>query len=160
MIKSIIVAVSINGAIGRDNDIPWHYPADMKHFRDTTRGYPIIAGRKTYESFQIRPLPKRLNIVLSRDANYRAEGGALVYTNLLEAFARAEQERKDRVFILGGAEIYRQAPPLTDELVITFIPEEIAGDAFFPAWDRSEWNEVEKRQEGELVFATYRRRSA
>lgn len=160
MIKSIIVAVSTNGAIGRDNDIPWHYPADMKHFRDTTRGYPIIAGRKTYESFQVRPLPKRLNIVLSRDANYRAEGDALVCTSLADAFERAEQEGKDKVFILGGADIYRQALPLTDEMIITFVPEEIAGDAFFPAWDRDEWSEVEKRQEGELLFATYRRRGA
>ncbi len=158
MIKSIIVAVSSNGAIGRNNDIPWHYPADMKHFRDTTRGYPIIAGRKTYESFQVRPLPKRLNIVLSRDVSYQAEGGALVCANLPDAFARAEKEDKDKVFILGGAEIYRQALALTDEMIITFVPEEIVGDAFFPAWDRDEWDEVARRQEGELVFATYRRR--
>ncbi|MFT5088374.1 MAG: dihydrofolate reductase [Planctomycetota bacterium] len=158
MIKSIIVAVSTNGAIGRDNDIPWHYPADMKHFRDTTRGYPIIAGRKTYESFQVRPLPKRLNIVLSRDANYQAEGGAHVCTCLQAAFTRAEIEDKGKVFILGGAEIYRQALPLTDEMVITFVPEEIEGDAFFPPWDRGEWNEIERRQEENLVFATYRRR--
>ena len=74
MIKTIIAAISSNGVIGSENDIPWHYPADMKHFRDTTRGYPVIAGRKTYESFQIRPLPGRLNIVLSRNADYSAEG--------------------------------------------------------------------------------------
>ena len=82
MIISIIAAISRNGAIGLDNDIPWHYPADMKHFRDTTRGYPVIAGRKTYESFQVRPLPGRLNIVLSRDPSYRAEGGAVVLSDL------------------------------------------------------------------------------
>lgn len=157
MIKSIIAAISSNGVIGRDNDIPWHYPADMKHFRDTTRGYPVIAGRKTYESFQVRPLPGRLNIVLSRDPAYRAEGGAEVFTSLDAAFARAEREAKSKVFVLGGAEIYRQALDQIDEMVLTYIPDEVIGDAFFPTWNRAEWNEVEHRSEDELVFATYRR---
>ena len=158
MIKSIIAAISRNGVIGSENDIPWHYPADMKHFRNTTRGYPVIAGRKTYESFQIRPLPGRLNIVLSRSADYAAEGGAEVYTSLNAAYKRAEQEAKDKVFILGGAEIYRLAIDKIDEMVLTHIPEEMDGDAFFPPWDQAQWNEVDRRSEGELVFATYRRR--
>ena len=158
MIKSIIAAISRNGVIGSENDIPWHYPVDMKHFRNTTRGYPIIAGRKTYESFQIRPLPRRLNIVLSRNADYAAEGGAEVYTSLKAAYKRAEQEAKDKVFILGGAEIYRLAIDQIDEMVLTHIPEEVDGDAFFPPWDQAQWNEVDRRSEGELVFVTYRRR--
>ena len=158
MIKSIIAAISRNSVIGSDNDIPWHYPADMKHFRNTTRGYPVIAGRKTYESFQIRPLPGRLNIVLSRNADYAAEGNAEVYTSLNAAYKRAEQEAKDKVFILGGAEIYRLAIDEIDELVLTHIPEELDGDAFFPPWNQAQWNEVDRRSEGELVFATYRRR--
>ena len=158
MIKSIIAAISRNSVIGSDNDIPWHYPADMKHFRNTTRGYPVIAGRKTYESFQIRPLPGRLNIVLSRNADYAAEGNAEVYTSLNAAYKRAEQEAKDKVFILGGAEIYRLAIDEIDELVLTHIPEELDGDAFFPPWNQAQWNEVDRRGEGELVFATYRRR--
>ncbi len=158
MIKSIIAAISKNGVIGSENDIPWHYPADMKHFRNTTRGYPVIAGRKTYESFQIRPLPGRLNIVLSRNSDYLAEGDTEVYTSLKAAYKRAEREAKDRVFILGGAEIYRLALDQVDEMVLTHIPEQANGDAFFPPWDRSQWNEVERRSEGELVFATYRRR--
>lgn len=158
MIKSIIAAISRNSVIGSDNDIPWHYPADMKHFRNTTRGYPVIAGRKTYESFQIRPLPGRLNIVLSRNADYAAEGEAEVYTSLNAAYKRAEQEAKDKVFILGGAEIYRLAIDQIDEMVLTHIPEELDGDAFFPPWNQAQWNEVDRRSEGELVFATYRRR--
>ena len=158
MIKSIIAAISKNGVIGSENDIPWHYPADMKHFRNTTRGYPVIAGRKTYESFQIRPLPGRLNIVLSRNSDYLAEGSAEVYTSLKAAYKRAERETKDKVFILGGAEIYRLALDQIDEMVLTHIPEEVNGDAFFPSWDRMQWNEVERRSEGELVFATYHRR--
>ena len=158
MIKSIIAAISKNGVIGSENDIPWHYPADMKHFRNTTRGYPVIAGRKTYESFQIRPLPGRLNIVLSRNSDYAAEGGTEVYTSLNAAYKRAEQEAKDKVFILGGAEIYRLAIDQIDEMVLTHIPEEVDGDAFFPLWDQAQWNEVDRRSEGELVFATYRRR--
>ena len=158
MIKSIIAAISRNGVIGSENDIPWHYPADMKHFRNTTRGYPVIAGRKTYESFQIRPLPGRLNIVLSRNPDYAAEGGTDVYTSLNAAYKRAEQEAKDKVFILGGAEIYRLAIDQIDEMVLTHIPEEVDGDAFFPLWDQAQWNEVDRRSEGELVFATYHRR--
>ncbi len=158
MIKCIIAAISSNGAIGFNNGIPWHYPADMKHFRDTTRGYPVIAGRKTYESFQVRPLPGRLNIVLSRDASYCAEGGAPVFNNLQEAFARAAEEGKDKVFVLGGAEIYQQALAETDEMVLTFIPLEVEGDAFFPEWDPRAWEETARHQEGDLVFATYRRR--
>ena len=158
MIKSIIAAISKNGVIGSENDIPWHYPADMKHFRNTTRGYPVIAGRKTYESFQIRPLPGRLNIVLSRNADYAAEGDAEVYTSLNAAYKRAEQEAKDKIFILGGAEIYRLAIDQIDQMVLTHIPEEVDGDAFFPPWDQAQWNEVDRRSEGELVFATYRRR--
>ena len=158
MIKTIIAAISSNGVIGSENDIPWHYPADMKHFRDTTRGYPVIAGRKTYESFQIRPLPGRLNIVLSRNADYSAEGGAEVFTSLEAAYTRAEREAKDRVFILGGAEIYRLALAQIDEMVLTHIPEEVDGDAFFPSWERTEWNRVECRSEDELTFAIYRRR--
>jgi dihydrofolate reductase len=154
----IIAAVSRNGAIGRDNDIPWHYPQDMQHFRNVTRGYPVIAGRKTYESFQVRPLPKRLNIVLSRNANYRAEGGVLVCADIEQALAKAKATGKDRVFILGGAQIYRQALAQTDEMVMTFVPDEVEGDAFFPEWDRDEWDEVERREEGELVFVTYRRK--
>ncbi len=156
----IIAAISHNGAIGRDNDIPWHYPQDMQHFRKTTRGYPVIAGRKTYESFQVRPLPRRLNIVLSRNPHYKAEGGVPVCANLQQAIERAREENKDKVFILGGAQIYRQALALSDEMVLTFVPDKIEGDAFFPAWDRNEWDEVERREEGELVFATYRRKSA
>jgi len=158
VIISIIAAISRNGAIGLDNDIPWHYPADMKHFRDTTRGYPFIAGRKTYESFQVRPLPGRLNIVLSRDPSYRAEGGALVFSDLQAAFARAAEEGKDRAFVLGGAEIYRQALDKTDEMVLTLIPQEVEGDAFFPEWDRTAWVEVAQREEDDLTFVTYRRR--
>jgi dihydrofolate reductase len=154
----IIAAVSRNGAIGCDNDIPWHYPQDMQHFRNVTRGYPVIAGRKTYESFQVRPLPKRLNIVLSRNANYRAEGGVPVCADIEQALAKAKATGKDRVFILGGAQIYRQALAQTDEMVMTFVPDEVEGDAFFPEWDRDEWDEVERREEGELVFVTYRRK--
>ncbi len=158
MIKSIIAAISRNGVIGRDNDIPWHYPADMKHFRDTTRGFPVIAGRKTYESFQVRPLPGRLNIVLSRDASYTAEGGADVVGSLEDAFKRADATGKDRVFVLGGAEIYRQAMAQVGEMVLTFIPDEVEGDAFFPPWEPGDWEEVARRSDGTLDFVTYRRR--
>ena len=130
MIKTIIAAISSNGVIGSENDIPWHYPADMKHFRDTTRGYPVIAGRKTYESFQIRPLPGRLNIVLSRNADYSAEGGAEVFTSLEAAYTRAEREAKDRVFILVELR-YIDWPGSNRRDGVDPYTRGIDGDAFF-----------------------------
>ncbi|MEE3235514.1 MAG: dihydrofolate reductase [Candidatus Latescibacterota bacterium] len=157
MIKSIIAAVSENGVIGRENGIPWNYPEDWRHFRKTTHGYPIIAGRKTYESFQIHPLPGRLNIILSHDADYHAPGDAPVYNDLQLAFERAKKEGKGKVFILGGAQIYLQTMPVCEEMIITFIPKKVDGDAFFPEWNPKEWKEVKSIHEGELVFKTYHR---
>ena len=158
MIKSIIAAISQNGVIGSKNGIPWNYPDDWKHFRKTTRGYPIIAGRKTYESFQVHPLPGRLNIILSHNTNYQPPGEALVFNDLQLAFDRAEKEGKGKVFILGGAEIYHQTIPICDEMILTFIPKQINGDAFFPHWEPNSWQEINFVRKGELAFKTYRRK--
>ena len=158
MIKSIIAAISQNGVIGKESGIPWNYPDDWKHFRQTTRGYPIIAGRKTYESFQVHPLPGRLNIILSHKTNYQPPGKALVFNDLQLAFDRAEKEGKGKVFILGGAEIYHQTIPVCDEMILTFIPKKVDGDAFFPQWEPNRWKEISSVRRGELFFKTYRRK--
>ena len=153
----LIAALSENRVIGRDNAIPWHYPADLRHFRRVTRGHAVVAGRKTYETFQTRPLPQRRNFVLTRNPAYWA-AGAVVCQSLAEVLQRARSIGSEKLFVLGGAQIYEQALPLADEMILTHLPIEVEGDAYFPAWDEGEWEVVERRCEGELVFATYRRR--
>ena len=154
----IIAALSRNRVIGRDNTIPWHYPADMKHFRRTTKGHPILAGRKTYESFQVQPLPGRLNFILTRNPDYRSDKGVIICQDLKQVISSAKEHAAQKLFILGGAEIYTLTLPQTDEMILTHLPIEVEGDAYFPQWDGSEWEAVEERQEQDLVFATYRRR--
>ena len=151
----IIAALSENRVIGRDNAIPWHYPADMKHFRRVTRGHAVVAGRKTYETFQIRPLPQRRNFVLTRNPDYAVAEGVVVCTSLAEVLRRARGSEK--LFVLGGAQIYALALPLADEMILTHLPIEVEGDAYFPEWDKGEWKRVKSHREDELVFATYRR---
>ena len=154
----LIAALSENRVIGRDNSIPWHYPADMKHFRRVTRGHAVVAGRKTYETFQTRPLPNRLNFVLTRNPAYAVAEGVVVCTSLAEVLQRVRAHGSEKLFVLGGAQIYALALPLADEMILTHLPIKVEGDAYFPAWDEGEWEIAAQRSEGELVFETYRRR--
>ena len=154
----LIAALSENRVIGRDNAIPWHYPADLRHFRRVTRGHAVVAGRKTYETFQTRPLPQRRNFVLTRNPAYAVAEGVVVCASLAEALQRARSIGSAKLFVLGGAQVYEQALPLADEMILTHLPIKVEGDAYFPEWDESEWEAVERRCEDELVFATYRRR--
>ena len=140
---AIIVAVARNGIIGATNDagvgtLPWHLPEDLKHFKTMTSGHPIIMGRKTWESLG-RPLPNRRNMVITRQTAYAATG-AEVFTGLPEALAAIGD---DTAFIIGGAELYRQAMPLASTLVITEIGIDADGDTAFPEIDRA-WNEVSR----------------
>ena len=154
----IIAALSKNRVIGRNNTIPWHCPADMKHFRRTTKGHPVVAGRKTYESFKIRPLPGRLNFILTRNPDYTSDEGVIICQDLDQVVATVKERSAEKLFILGGAEIYNLALPLTGEMILTHLPIEVEGDAYFPQWDEAEWEVAEERREEDLVFATYRRR--
>ena len=154
----IIAALSQNRVIGRNNTIPWHYPTDMQHFRRTTKGHPVVAGRKTYESFQVRPLPGRLNLILTRNPDYTSDEGVVICTALAQALTAARNHNAENLFILGGAEIYNLALPLADEMILTHLPIEVEGDAYFPEWDKAEWEVAEERREADLVFASYRRR--
>ena len=153
----IIVAISRNNVIGDQQDIPWHYPADMKHFRRVTRGHPFVAGRKTFESFQVRPLPGRLNIILTRNSEYPAPDGVEVVTSFAAAKEICQHQNAEKMFVLGGAEIYRLALPETDEMVITHVPLEVEGDTRFPQWNPDEWDIVDNREKEDLRFVTYRR---
>lgn len=142
----IYVAIAENGVIGRDGGLPWQLSTDLKRFKATTIGKPVIAGRKTWESFPKRPLPGRPNIVVSRDAGYAAEGGEVV-TSLEEALALAEQKLQtlpqlDEVCIIGGGEIYRQALPRADRLNVTHVLTEVDGDTRFPVIDPDVWEIV------------------
>ena len=137
---SIIVAMAENRVIGRDNQLPWHLPADLKHFKATTLGKPILMGRKTWESIG-RPLPERTNIVITRDGNYTASGCVVVHS--LDA-ALSAAEHHAEVMIIGGAELYRQVLPQADTLYLTLVHGEFEGDTRFPQWETDAWREVER----------------
>jgi dihydrofolate reductase len=143
-IISIIAAMAEDKrVIGVSNTLPWHLPEDMKHFREMTTGHPILMGRKTYESIG-RPLPKRENIVITRNADYQAKGCVIKHT-LDEAIAHCANN--DEIFIIGGAELYKQALLLADRLYLTEItiqpPDSLLvsfeGDAFFPEFSSNDW---------------------
>jgi len=128
---SIIVAMAKNRVIGKDNDMPWHLPADLQYFRKMTSGKPIIMGRKTYESIG-RPLPKRHNIIISRNSDYVVEGCDVV-TSLEKAVEIAGDV--EELFIIGGGFLYNQTIDAADKLYLTFIDIDVEGDTFFPNYE-------------------------
>ncbi|WPP48249.1 dihydrofolate reductase [Catalinimonas niigatensis] len=146
MIRSIIAAKSDNGVIGKENDLVWHMPADLKFFKSTTRDHYVIMGRKTFESMN-GPLPHRTHIIITRHPDYQVEG-CFVVDNIPEAFKIAEEHQQKEVFILGGAEIYRQTINKADKMYITEIKASFEGDAFFPEIDLNYWKE-HRREEHE-----------
>jgi dihydrofolate reductase len=134
----MVVATANNRVIGKDNDMPWHLPADLAYFKKTTLGKPVIMGRKTYESIG-RPLPGRQNIVISRDINYKAEGVETV-TSVDAALALVSEI--EEVMVIGGGAIYQHCLPAADRLYITHIEAEIEGDTQFPFYDTNIWKKV------------------
>ncbi len=164
--KSIhaIVAVATDWAIGRQGQLLCHMPADMRHFKEVTMGHSIIMGRKTFESFPRRPLPGRQNIVITRNAGWQYPGVTVVHS-LDEAITAAET---DTVFIIGGAQVYQESLPLVEVLHLTRINARWASaDAYFPALDMNEWQEVEREHHAsdyknayEFDFITLKRRTS
>lgn len=160
-ILTLIAAVANNGVIGIANRLPWHLPADLKHFKQLTTGHTVIMGRKTWESLpaKFRPLPGRHNIIVTRNGEYRAEG-ATVVASLPAAISAAQDEE---AFVIGGAELYAVALPLADRLQLTEIAADFEGDTWFPAIDPAQWREV-ARETGQdeaglgYAFVTYQRR--
>lgn len=136
----IVVAISENNAIGKDNQLLWHLPADLKHFKNITSGHTIIMGRKTYDSIG-RPLPNRRNIMITRQTGLELDGIEVV-NSLDEALALCKDENK--VFVIGGAEIYKQALPLAHKVELTRVHQEFDADAFFPELDNETWKEIWK----------------
>lgn len=145
MIISLIAAVSRNSVIGKDNDLPWNLPDDMKYFMQTTSRHHVIMGRKNYESIpeKFRPLPNRANIVVTRNRDYEAPGCHVVHS-LEEAFAIPRQSGAEEVFVIGGAEIFRQSLPFADRLYLTEIHADVDGDTLFPEFNLDDWNEVSR----------------
>ena len=138
---SLIVAYAQNRVIGRDNTLPWKLPSDLAHFKRTTLGHPIIMGRKTWESLG-RPLPGRRNIVISRDANYPAQGAQCV-TSLAQAIAAVQD--LEEAFVIGGAQIYQEALPFAQQVIATEVQESVEGDAFFAPLDKAQWIEASRQ---------------
>jgi dihydrofolate reductase len=137
MTISLIVAAAENNAIGKNNQLLWHLPNDLKFFKNTTWGMPVIMGRKTFESVN-KPLPGRFNIVITRQANWNADG-VIAATDLQDALQKAAETNCNEAFIIGGGEIYKQAYELADKIYLTRVHTEVDGDTFFPALDENKW---------------------
>jgi dihydrofolate reductase len=159
----LIAAVARNGVIGRDNALLWHLPEDMRHFRRITTGHAVLMGRKTWDSLpeRFRPLPGRRNLVLSRQPGWQAPGAEAVGS--LPAALQA-LSGTDRVFVIGGAEIYAAALPLADELILTELHRDYEGNARFPSLEGQPFVEVARQrnarplpEEPVFDFVTYRR---
>lgn len=146
MIVAIYVAIAENGVIGREGGLPWRLSTDLKRFKAGTMGKPIIMGRKTWESFPKRPLPGRLNIVVTRDKTYQAEGGETV-SSLEDAITLGRIRSRcmanvDELCVIGGGQIYAQALPLADRLHVTHVLGSVDGDTVFPDIDPDIWRLV------------------
>jgi len=142
MTLALIVAAAENNAIGTHNELPWHLPEDLKFFKRTTLGKPVLMGRKTYKSLG-KPLPGRLNIVISRNTDLKVPEGVLLYSNLNDAIERIEQENCDEAFVIGGGQIFAEALPEIERMYITRVHTTIPhADAFFTTVDHSHWKLV------------------
>ena len=162
MLVSIIVAVAKNNVIGKDNDIPWYLPADLKYFKRTTLNHHIIMGRKCFQSIG-RPLPKRTNVVITRNPYYTVTN-CLVAHSIEEALGMAYDNQEKEAFIIGGGEIYKQSMDLADKLYLTEVDLEVEGDIVFPELNPKEWrliseeaHEPDEKNEHPYVFKIYER---
>lgn len=141
---AFVVALSDNGVIGKDGDLPWHIPEDLKHFKRVTMGKPIIMGRKTFASIG-KPLPGRTNIVLTTKKDFAADGVKVVHS-FGEAVETAQREAPEEIMVIGGAQVYQEALHEADRLYLTYVHQEVEGDTYFPSFDRGEWRETERRE--------------
>jgi dihydrofolate reductase len=136
----LVAAVAANGIIGANGKLPWHFPEELKHFKQLTLGHPIIMGRRTWESLK-GPLPQRENIVVTRTPGYEAPGAAVA--NSLEA-ALAMCAGEPVAFVIGGTQLFKESLPIAAGMVLTEIRRDYTGDTWFPQWDRSQWRESQR----------------
>lgn len=146
MKNTIVVAISDNYAIGKDNDLIWHMPADLRHFKRVTTGKYVCMGRKSFESLG-KPLPNRINIVITRQEDYQPEG-VIVVNSLDAAIDHAAQAGQEELIILGGGQVYKESLDrgLVDEMIITEIKATFDADTHFPSFDESQWKEVRREE--------------
>ena len=155
MTVTLIAAVGANRAIGRDNGMPWHLPEDLAHFKRTTLGHTLVMGRRTYDSIG-RTLPGRTTVVVTRQAGWSAPG-VLVAHSLEQALEMADG---GEVFVAGGGEIYAQALPVADAMVLTEVEQSPEAEVFFPEVDTADWREVCREPRDGFSFVTYERVAA
>lgn len=141
---SLVVAMDKNSVIGKNNQLPWHLPADLAFFKKVTMGKPIVMGRKTHESIG-RVLPGRDNIILTRNKDYKAEGCIIIHH--IDEISSFIKNKGDEVCIIGGAEIFKEVLPIADRLYLTIIDHEFEGDTYFPSFNESDW-EVFSKEKG------------
>lgn len=139
---SLLVAMDQNRLIGRNNQLPWHLPEDLRYFKKTTMGHTIIMGRKTFESIG-KPLPGRENMVMSRNRNFQPEGCVVIHS-WEPVMERNSRNPDQEIFVIGGQRLFEQAIAFADRMYITEIDEQFEGDTFFPAFDPSEWQLISK----------------
>ncbi|MDF2450773.1 MAG: dihydrofolate reductase region [Bacteroidota bacterium] len=160
MILSSIVAASLNNGIGKDNQLPWHLPADLKFFKTTTMGCPVVMGRKTFQSIG-RTLPGRKNVVITRDKTFNADKAfdIEVVSGIEEAITSLQSERE--VFIIGGGEIFRQSMDLIDTIYLTVVNTTLEADVFFPEIDKTKfelvWEEAHQADEKNKFDYTFQK---
>lgn len=151
---SLIVAIAKNNVIGLDNDLPWHYPQDLKYFKQMTLNKTVLMGSKTFTSIVNRlskPLPKRDNIVVTRNKSFAYPGVKVVH----DLISFLEEPHEEEIFVIGGKEIYELSLPYADRLYITHIDKEYNGDVFFPKIDYNKYELISKTTFGELAFCIY-----
>jgi dihydrofolate reductase len=143
---ALIAAAASNRTIGKDGDLPWHLPDDLKFFMEKTTHHPVVMGRKSYEALpaKYRPLPNRTNIIITRQDDYQAPG-AVVFHDLKSALDYARIIEAEEVFITGGGQVYAQALDIADRIYLTEVDAEVEGDAHFPQFDAVKWIETERR---------------
>lgn len=139
---SLLVAISENNVIGKDNKLIWHLPADLKLFKDLTLGHHIIMGRKTFDSIG-KPLPGRTSVIITRNKDYEMPG-CIIVNSLDQAISAARND--DEIFIIGGGEIFKDAMKVADKLYLTIVHEYFEGDTFFPAIDMNNWTELKRQK--------------
>lgn len=137
----IIAAKAKNNVIGKNNELVWRLPADFKRFKSLTTGHYLLMGRKTFESLG-NPLPNRTHLVISRDKNYKVPEGHFVFQNIEDAFTFCNKLDVDKLFVIGGGEIYKQTLPLADKMILTEVEASPEGDTYFPEFDPKDWKET------------------
>jgi len=152
----IIAAVAKNNIIGKDNKLPWHYKEDFQHFKQLTLNHVVVMGRKTFESIG-KPLPNRVNIIVSRNKDLRIEG-CTIAQSLQDAILFCKKKNTEKMFIIGGSSLFEEGLQHATALELTEIQKEVEGDVYFPQWNKSEWNEISRENKGVFHFVRYEKK--